>query len=338
VHYHLGVGTGNILDRIVGGGAGAGLSNSVKACYGFLVDNYAPGDEILLFGFSRGAYVARSIAGLVGCVGLMQKQEMGRFFEMWDWYTNRTHEDIKVLDGLSPDRHRPEHVTIQCIGVWDTVGALGIPGTRFCAQSFAFHDTELGTRVRHAFQALAIDESRGNFQAAPWVPPEAPNQIFEQVWFTGVHSNIGGGYEDHGLSDTSLLWMVGQIERYKLLDLNLQTIDDALDHTAPYLTGRLMNSRTLVWRMLGCKVPRPVGATSTAEKIHESAFDYKYAVYRGRRRQDWLAACGVPVFRRTPFEVQHAVSRVGRSMPRPRLSSVRLTGCDRIMQLFGGSA
>src|SRR5262249_38051574 len=86
-YYHLGVGTGNFVDRMLGGGTGIGLSNSVKACYGFLVDNFRPGDEILLFGFSRGAYVVRSVAGLIGLVGLLRRDEMHRFAEVWDYYT-----------------------------------------------------------------------------------------------------------------------------------------------------------------------------------------------------------------------------------------------------------
>jgi hypothetical protein len=158
VHYHLGVGTGNFVDRMVGGGAGVGLSNSVKSCYGFLVDNYKPGDEILLFGFSRGAYVVRSVAGLISLVGILQKPEMERFIDVWDWYTDRGRRDPVELCCFAPNRH--QNGNIQCIGVWDTVGALGIPGTRFCARAFAFHQTELGAGVRHAFQALAIDERR----------------------------------------------------------------------------------------------------------------------------------------------------------------------------------
>ena len=339
-YYHLGVGTGNILDRIVGGGAGVGLSNSVKTCYGFLVDNYLPGDEILLFGFSRGAYVARSLAGLVGYIGIMQKYEMVRFYEMWDWYTTRDGRDISDLDKFIGDRHRPEDVIIQCIGVWDTVGALGIPGTRFCAQSYTFHQTELGKYVRHAFQALAIDEHRGNFQASPWVPVKGSKQVFEQVWFPGVHSNIGGGYDNHGLSDTTLLWMVSQLVEYQLLDLDLSCIRAALDQRTPYPTGKLEESRTFVWKLLGCTVPRPVGTTSTAEKIHQSAYDYKQGIYRGSRRQTWLdrRLNHMPTFYRTPFETANAVTHVGPSTPLPQLVSKRLGWCDWIMQQLAGSA
>jgi uncharacterized protein (DUF2235 family) len=188
----------------LGGGAGIGLSSSVKACYGFLVDNYRPGDEILLFGFSRGAYVVRSVAGMIGVVGLLQKEEMFRFVEAWDDYALPEPErNSKVLDCIAPKRHRD--VEIRCLGVWDTVGALGIPGTRLCSSVYSFHETGLGGHVRYAFQALALDECRGNFQPAVWVKrTDDPAQVLEQVWFPGVHSDIGGGYHEHGLSDATI--------------------------------------------------------------------------------------------------------------------------------------
>jgi len=331
-YYQLGVGTGNILDRIVGGGAGIGLANSVKACYGFLVDNYAPGDEILLFGFSRGAYVARSIAGMVGAIGLLHKEEMAHFYEVWDAYS-----------ALGSDYHPayarqlPDQINLQCIGVWDTVGALGIPGTRFCAKQFTFHDTALGPHVRHAFQALAIDERRGIFQAAPWVPTGAAEQVLEQVWFPGVHSNVGGGYLQHGLSDTTLLWMVSQILEHELLDLDTRVITRALDKSEPYAKGKLENSRTFWWRLLGSPVPRPVGTTYAAEKIHESVTEYGQGVYAGTRRQQWVRDCGLDVFRRTRFEVDHAIKARGAAEPPPPWRPSRIGLCDRIMQLLGGS-
>ena len=172
IHHHQGVGTGNFLDRLVGGGAGVGLSASVKARYGFLVDNYREGDEIFLFGFSRGAFVVRALGGVIGEIGMMRKAEMACFSEVWNWYCQgkeaRDKNKETTLSLLAP--HRCCVVDIECIGVWDTVGALGIPGTRLCAQTYEFYDTSLGTHVRHAFQSLAIDERRGNFQGAVWVP------------------------------------------------------------------------------------------------------------------------------------------------------------------------
>jgi uncharacterized protein (DUF2235 family) len=261
-YYHPGVGTGNVVDQWLGGAVGIGLSNSVKACYGFLVDNYVRGDEILLFGFSRGAYVARSVAGMIGSIGLMRRWEMDRFIEAWDWYTlPRDMRDVKDLDRIAPERD--PLVDIECIGVWDTVGALGIPGTRLCARSFAFHETQLGAGVRYAFQALALDERRGNFQAAVWSANPSPRtgQVLEQVWFPGVHSNVGGGYEKHGLSDCALLWMLSRLSDYELLELDLA-----------HLGASLENSRRGIWRVIGSPCPRPVGLTSPTERIHESAF------------------------------------------------------------------
>ena len=336
IHYHEGVGTGNFLDRVVGGGAGVGLSASVKACYGFLADNYRRGDEIFLFGFSRGAFVVRSLAGMIGACGMMRKDEMARFAEVWNWYClGKDNRQLATLNELSPLRHRD--VDIECIGVWDTVGALGIPGSRLCAQAFEFHDTGLGPHVRHAFQALAIDERRGNFQAAVWVPfdgtrrrrgaaapataplHQGPQQVLKQMWFPGVHSNIGGGYPQHGLSDNTFLWMLAQLQG--LLGFERGNMVGSLDNVASefYPGGKLEDSRTLAWKAIACPVPRPVGIISATERVHDSAWDRSSAtpprvpaddVYKGQSRRDWLAAIG-PRPGRCPFEEEIA------QLPRP---------------------
>lgn len=296
VLYHLGVGTGNFLDQLIGGGAGVGLSNSVKACYGFLVDNYQEGDEILLFGFSRGAYVVRSIAGMIGCVGLLQKKQMHRFIEAWNYYTlppverhARNEEFERVFDG------RVEAVEISCVGVWDTVGALGIPGTRFCSQAYAFHETKLGDHVRHAFHAMAIDERRGNFQPAIWARETRDrHRPLEQMWFPGVHSNIGGGYDEHGLADAALLWMLSRIAEHELLDVDCTVIKESLARYCGegFAQGKLQDSRTLFWKAIASPIPRPVCITDDSEQVHESARERMVAdprdPYTGGKRRDWL--------------------------------------------------
>ena len=297
IHYHLGVGTGNILDWLVGGGAGLGLSNSVKACYGFLADNYRPGDEILLFGFSRGAYVARSIAGMIGCVGLLRKDQMHRFIEAWGYYTLTPAERSRQKDTFDRIFHgREDPVEIRCIGVWDTVGALGIPGTRLFSQAYAFHETKLGKHVHHAYQALALDERRGNFQPAIWVrEANDPNQRLEQMWFPGVHSNIGGGYEEHGLSDATLLWMLSRVSEHRLLDFDPAVIQASLGRycVEPYAHGILQDSRQLFWKMISSPIPRPVCITDPSEKIHDSARERTAGnhgdPYAGAKRRNWLA-------------------------------------------------
>jgi hypothetical protein len=341
VHYHQGVGTGNFIDRAVGGGAGVGLTASVKACYGFLVDNYEAGDEIFIFGFSRGAFVARALSGAIGTLGMMRKSEMPYFNDAWNWYwQDRATRDPCVLEKLAPNRHRA--VDVECLGVWDTVGALGIPGSRLCAQTFAFHETELGRHVRHAFQALAIDERRGNFQPAVWVPfdpdraaqsrqfcahaaePQdfsGPFQVLKQVWFPGVHSNIGGGYPEHGMSDASFLWMLAQLDAHRLLGLDRTCIIGALspEPSQIYAGGTMYNSRSFVWCLLGAPVPRPVCIISATEAIHESAWLRREAravpsrdCYKRERRLDWLSAHASLRLARLPFEQDLA------AQPRPR--------------------
>ena len=339
---------------------------SVKACYGFITDNYIDGDEIFVFGFSRGAFVARSLGGMIGTVGVLQKSEMVRFIEVWDWYSLRKERwDIAELDALAPNRHR--NVEVECIGVWDTVGALGIPGTRFCAKAFAFYETALGTHVRHAFQALAIDERRGNFQAAVWVPYSAdrqrsgeaeptaaatgPPQMLRQVWFPGTHANVGGGYERHGLSDTAFLWMLAQMDAAHLLALNADCIGSALDASEPYPTGTLPDSRTWFWRLISSPVPRPVCLINAAERVHESAFrrgldGNPYPVpasdiYRRPGRSLWLnlMATMIPTRQipRTLFEEQNAATVRQPPAPQPPQLPKNIGFCGWLLRAFGGS-
>jgi uncharacterized protein (DUF2235 family) len=319
IHYHQGVGTGNFFDRIVGGGLGIGVSPSVKACYGFLVDNYRPGDDIFLFGFSRGAYVARSLGGMIGTLGLLRKEEMDRFSEAWSWYwQDRSQRKRETLDRIAPNRHRD--VEIECVGVFDTVGALGIPGSRFCSDAFAFHETQLGAHVRHAFQALAMDEQRGNFQGAIWVPGGSsersrenqqaggPQQVLRQMWFPGVHSDVGGGYEKHGLSDTALIWMLSQVSG--MLAFDQAAIQRCLDKKPEeFPVGTLNESRTLSWKLLGAPVPRPVCVVSETERVHESVGLRAEATtprdrYNRPARREWTRMVQSLLAPRDPREVQ----------------------------------
>src|SRR5436853_5282463 len=126
VFYQSGVGTAGDLSSKLGGGAlGLGLSHNIRDAYSFISNNYVAGDEIFLFGFSRGAYTARSIGGLIGYAGLLHKRDMDRFADLWEGYRLRDKGAVDPRPQF-PDRHTP--VEIKCIGVWDTVGALGIPG------------------------------------------------------------------------------------------------------------------------------------------------------------------------------------------------------------------
>jgi hypothetical protein len=214
LHYEAGVGTRR-FERIRGGAFGLGLSRNVRHCYRFLVENYEPGDELYFFGFSRGAFTARSTVGLVRNSGILRAAHVDRIKDAYSLYRSRgqrTHPrgiEAQIFRRMyshpDPDIH--------FVGVWDTVGALGIPidGVRlpWITKRWSFHDTTLSSHVRFAYQALAIDEQRGPFRPTLWEQQQdATGQTLEQLWFAGVHSDVGGGYSDPALAEIPLLWMV----------------------------------------------------------------------------------------------------------------------------------
>jgi uncharacterized protein (DUF2235 family) len=224
VYYHPGVGTSR-WERLSGGAFGVGLSRNVFDAYRFLVDNYQSGDWLYLFGFSRGAFTARSLAGLIRNSGILRRENADRIDEAWALYRSNADKPAGVASTLfrAAYSHQPR---IHFIGVWDTVGALGVPalGPRWLQpivarlnSPYQFHDTKLSTRVNGAFHALAIDERRKAFEPTLWhQQPGADQQELRQVWFTGVHCDIGGGYAETGLSDIALLWMADRAREYGL--------------------------------------------------------------------------------------------------------------------------
>ncbi|PWY93557.1 peptidoglycan binding domain-containing protein [Aspergillus sclerotioniger CBS 115572] len=214
VYYQKGVGTG-LGDKYFGvrntGVAGIGLSANVRAGYGFLVDNYTPGDKIYFFGFSRGAYTARAIAGLVCELGLLTPRGMDNFANVYDDFYNRklpVYDDEKRRQlGF---RDRLPRFTVQIIGVWDTVG-FHKPWL-WSGEKLEFRNTLLSRGVRYAFHALALDEERSAYQPTLWHEPEDGDERQEllQVWFSGVHTDVGGGGEDPRLANVALGWMIAQ--------------------------------------------------------------------------------------------------------------------------------
>jgi len=215
VHYQRGVGTRR-FERFAGGAFGYGLSRNVLDCYRFLVEHYEPGDELYFFGFSRGAYTARSIVGFIRNCGILRPEHHDRIDDAYRLYRSRAdrHKPSAIQSRTFRRTYAHEDETpVELVGVWDTVGALGIPtgGLRppLVSRYWGFHDTELSPSVGAAHQALAIDEQRGPFTPTLWTRhPAAAGQIVEQVWFAGVHRDVGGGYRQPELSEIALLWMV----------------------------------------------------------------------------------------------------------------------------------
>nr|WP_294869942.1 DUF2235 domain-containing protein [uncultured Pedobacter sp.] len=222
-YYTDGVGTsGSKLRRLIDGATGFGLDENILNAYKFLVWNYLPGDEIYFFGFSRGAYTARSIAGLIRNCGIIRNDDLTLAKTAYTHYRSRNEGWAPSGKKATDFRKQNSHETnIKFIGVWDTVGSLGIPFSIFNLynhRKYRFHDTDLSSYVDNAFQALAIDEHRMSFEPAIWIQQgnslqKNPLQILEQRWFPGVHSNIGGGYPDAGISDIAFRWMVNHAKK-----------------------------------------------------------------------------------------------------------------------------
>lgn len=264
--YHPGVGTTR-WERLIGGAFGFGLSGIVLDVYKILVEHYEPGDELFFLGFSRGAFTARSSAGLVRNAGILRRDQAHRIGQAYALY--RSHEGPDAPSAIDFRRNYAvaESTPIRFIGVWDTVGSLGVPdvglpGTNFLNRRWQFHDVTLSKSVQSAFQVLAIDEARRPFQPTLWAPqPNAVEQQLEQVWFAGVHCDVGGGYPERDLADVTLSWMTSKAHACGLA----VKPSPAVAPTAAL--GPLHDSRTALYRLLAPS-PRTLGAK---DPVHEAA-------------------------------------------------------------------
>ncbi|MEO8173825.1 MAG: DUF2235 domain-containing protein [Sediminibacterium sp.] len=277
-YYDEGVGAaGNLLTRVFNGATGEGIDDNIKDVYKFLVWNYEPGDEIYIFGFSRGAYTARSLAGLIRNCGILKNNDLKLIDEAYTLYRKRSDnagpESTLAIDFKEKNSYTVDN--IKFIGVWDTVGALGLPLNMFQfinKRKYAFHDTTLSSIVENAFHALAIDEKRKTFAPALWtcsknLDKRTTPQVMEQKWFAGVHSNIGGGYPDEGLSDIALDWM---IEKAKVT--NLAFDDDFItNEIKPDYKATIYNSYSTMYRLAGKYIREIEKEKETNEEVHETA-------------------------------------------------------------------
>jgi len=269
VFYDQGVGTGNSLDRVTGGAFGEGVLDNILDGYRFLAANYEPGDEIYCFGFSRGAFTVRSLIGMVRKCGILKRCSIRQYRAAIELYGSEDPPDAAVPTGF-----RREHclvgsdpIPVRFMGVWDTVGALGIPlrGLRWLShRKYQFHDVELSGSVHNGFHALAIDERRAPFDATRWMPPQPrkPGQRIEQVWFAGVHSDIGGGYPETGLSDISLQWMLDSA-----VGCGLKLDDEviAANPLAPNPLGDLRDSKGGLYRLTP-GIDRSIGIAASLQE------------------------------------------------------------------------
>jgi len=260
-HYDNGVGViGTAVKRMVNGAIGLGLSDNIVSAYKFIVWNYEPGDELYLFGFSRGAYTVRSLAGMIRRCGILKKQDLSLIKESYDFYRDRS--ELSKPGELKSEtfiaRNSYPNPEIKFMGVWDTVGALGIPHTSFRMwnkKKYRFHDLTLSSIIKHAYHAMAVDERRSLFDVNLWTQSRTAvenniEQFVEQRWFPGVHSDVGGGYREEQLSDLSLLWMIDNARRSGLnVDMGMATTNVNFPvFLSPDPNGKPHNSMTFIHR------------------------------------------------------------------------------------------
>lgn len=207
------------LNRILQGAFGQGIFQKIQDGYTKIAHVYEPGDDIFLFGFSRGAYTARSLGGMIANCGLptgaFNDDCVTKAFAAYRDPTNRA----SILASLNACGLAP--ATIQMIGVWDTVGSLGIPAIfgGVDETTYGFLDTGLHPDVKNGCQCLALDEKRAQFPATLWTSAPAAGQTIEQVWFSGCHGDVGGGTAQAGgvdagtrLCDITMGWMVSKAQ------------------------------------------------------------------------------------------------------------------------------
>lgn len=248
--YVEGVGTGRgstmlaqTLDKLGGGAFGWGLEGNLKAAFAQLALIYEPGDQIYIFGFSRGAYTARSLAGLIRSVGIPQGEKIREIDDAMAFYRDRSGRGHPTSDasrefraGFAPqvvtgskenewrrkkDKAEGTRMFIDYIGVWDTVGALGLPGhygaiSRLFNNQYGFHDMMLSSMVKSARHSVAIDERRKTFPPTLWDNLDEMNadegeqgdsRPYQQKWFPGDHGSNGGGGAEKRLSNITLEWI-----------------------------------------------------------------------------------------------------------------------------------
>ncbi|KAK4139360.1 uncharacterized protein C8A04DRAFT_33180 [Dichotomopilus funicola] len=268
INYFPGVGTANAIDRFTGGAFGMGLDRDIREVYNFICANYVDGDEIILIGFSRGAFTARSVADMIASIGLLTPQGLDHFYDIFDDYHSMGKSGRNVEQFLVPGlpKYGGEHgqakiewegrrmkaykaglrklkytrdtyhdglteIRIKGIAVWDTVGTLGIPPAPVIG-------------VENAFQALALDEPRYAFRPSLWEKlPGSPTNL-KQVWFPGNHGNVGGGWHDQQMADITLAWMCDQLSTLgiefnyrRLTTIFHESLCFSAAHPFPYVAG-----------------------------------------------------------------------------------------------------
>jgi len=282
------------VERLSGLAFGQGVYENIAEGYAFLMENYREGDQIFLFGFSRGAFTARSIGGLVTQFGLLRPEARALIPTLLHTYfADRPKDAAKrahyhaITDQVSGlfCSGQSRQAWVWFVGVWDTVASVGFP--LIGQQAITAKPSLIGKRIRHVRQALALDEHRRAFEPRcyivdPTYDYAAQGQSIAQVWFPGSHADVGGGYapDESGLSNAALAWMLQEAVGCGLrLKAGLQTPAGGLDDAA------------LCSRLADCRPPSPAQTQPTDEGqarriVHAETYDTPWWALGGLKLRD----------------------------------------------------
>jgi len=254
--YDAGLGTG--WRKISGNVGGAGMSQNIQECYTFIFENYEAGDHIYLFGFSRGAATVRSLTSFINYFGVLPKSRPELIQQAYKIYEIENEVKRKQQANEFVEKHHTMWTRIKFLGCYDTVAALGlpikwlsvlinyIPGLHHKFQNFKLNES-----VENAYQALAIDDERKTFHPILWKKDALPYQTIKQVWFCGMHTDVGGGYKQQALSDIPFVWMTHMAVNHGLLIYNSSSVS-----ISENVNGEMHNSRGKGWTKIYCKQQR----------------------------------------------------------------------------------
>ena len=274
--YDPGLGTG--WRKLSGNVSGAGISKNILECYTFIFENFEAGDQIYLFGFSRGAATVRSLTSFIHYFGIIPKSRPELIKQAYKIYKIENEPKRKRKADEFVSKHHTMWTRIKFLGCYDTVAALGlpikplsvlmniIPGMQHKFQNFKLNET-----VENAYQALAIDDERKTFHPILWDPEALPYQTIKQVWFCGMHTDVGGGYNEQELSDIPFSWMKEMAVNHGLLIYSSNSISINGDPN-----GYMHNSRGEGWTKLFRKKQRFWDSSRTDKPIiHNSVIQRK---------------------------------------------------------------
>ncbi|KAI1354599.1 hypothetical protein F5Y01DRAFT_311799 [Xylaria sp. FL0043] len=251
-----------IVDRLFGGAFGTGISENIREAYAFICANYVDGDEIVLLGFSRGAFTARSLGGMISDLGLLTREGHEYFYAIFKDMQNWTNENYDDPFPTVPFTNKPKGEDAAAIyrerlvekgysrikgndGQGNLIRVLAIgrvnemSSVRTMLTFEQFYNTHLSNKIQHGFHALALDEVRGPFAPTLWErrPQEQDTSDLRQVWFPGNHANIGGGWPDQGVANTTLAWMMDQLSSVGC-EFRIHALERAFESIVRYYTNQ----------------------------------------------------------------------------------------------------